>query len=847
MDPAGGVWMTLPGLADAAPRPVFRWEGEPPARPAPQPPQNLHLLIRCPLTLPPRPGGWVLRLCADDFYEAFLDGMWLGQGPAPGREGTAWYQEYPLPGGRRMLLAVHLHYLGLINRVTLSGDGRCGVWTSLVPAGAGAPDAPTNTPGRAGRTAPAAPCLGPWRYQICRAYTGKPTGYDTQFTEDFDSRLWPEGWEQPGFEDAGWPALCAARWPEQTEPRLLPQPTPPLWRGRVEPSACRPVPGGLQFDFGRERTGAVHLAALGRAGQQLVLRYGEELDETGRVLSPMRCGCDYEDRWTLAEGRSLLHPFAYKGFRYLEVLGPAPGGGPGSGKAPAAGGPSGAASAGLSIGRVQTGERGPLAGRGEAVSQGNRTPAPKAFRDSPPPPAGASKSPCSGHSPSAPAPHTAPDAAQPKGPAGADAPDPPNAQLPALAECWLWERHYPLPENACTLRCAAGELEDIFTLCKNAVRCGCQEGYLDCPTREKGQYLGDAVITARAQLWLSGDTALLRKCIGDFAATAPITPGLLAVAPGGLRQAVADYSLLFAALPLTDYAFTGDTAFLQSCWPAVCGVVDHYARYCRPDGLLQNVVCSWNMVDWPESARDGYDFALPRPAVAPGCHNVINALWVGALRMQGKMARILGLDAPRAGLERQAADAFCTAFYRPRQRLFADSEQSDHCSIHANAFAACFGLTRPEDADAYAALLFAPGRYCGPWAAYFALRGLARLGRYREVWQFITRPDAHGWRNMLRQGATACFEAFGKEQKWNTSLCHPWAAGALPVLAEELAGLHPDPGAPGGLAFAPQLPEELGGFCLTVPFKGGILRVEKPAPGQTARLVRGPAQPPQSL
>lgn len=788
---AGGVWMTLPGLADAAPRPVFRWEGEPPVQPAPQPPQNLHLLIRCPLALPPRPGGWVLRLCADDFYEAFLDGGWLGQGPAPGREGTAWYQEYPLPGGRRMLLAVHLHYLGLVNRVTLSGDGRCGVWASLVPAGAGAPGvlgntpgqkvtpdpqqqtgAPGNTPGRAGRTAPAAPGLGPWRYQICRAYTGKPTGYDTQFTEDFDNRLWPEGWEQPGFEDAGWPALCAARWPEQTEPRLLPQPTPPLWRGRVEPSACRAVPGGLQFDFGRERTGAVHLAALGRAGQQLILRYGEELDETGRVLSPMRCGCDYEDRWTLAEGRSLLHPFAYKGFRYLEVLGLAPGGGP-----------AGAEFTGL---------------------------------DAP-----------------------APDAAPPKG----SAPNPPNAQLPALAECWLWERHYPLPENACTLRCAAGELEDIFTLCKNAVRCGCQESYLDCPTREKGQYLGDAVITARAQLWLSGDTALLRKCIGDFAATAPITPGLLAVAPGGLRQAVADYSLLFAALPLTDYDFTDDAAFLQSCWPAVCGVVDHYARYCRADGLLQNVVCSWNMVDWPESARDGYDFALTRPAVAPGCHNVINALWVGALRMQAKMARILGLDAPRAGLERRAANAFCAVFYRPQQRLFADSEQSGHCSIHANAFAACFGLTRPEDAEAYAALLFAPGRYCGPWAAYFALRGLARLGRYREVWQFITRPDAHGWRNMLRQGATACFEAFGKEQKWNTSLCHPWAAGALPVLVEELAGLHPDPGAPGGLAFAPQLPEGLGGFCLTVPFKGGTLRVEKPAPGQTARLVRGPAQP----
>lgn len=834
---ANGVWMTLPQLARLAPADLWRVEGEPAPPPLFGVPQNLHVLARLWVEVPA--GGGVLRLSADDYCHAWLNGRWLGQGPAPGRPGMAWYQEYPLSAGRQ-LLAVHLYYQGLLNRVWQSGDGRCGVWAQLCPAGAGegpaadvpaalpetGPLPPADMPAALPETGPLPPAAGAaaaafaagpapkkqaarpidlttgWRYHLCTAYSGSPTGYDTQFTENFDSRLWPEGWQQPGYDDAAWPLLCPAGWGRQ----MHRQPTAPLERSGVGPAARRMVPGGLQLDFGRERAGTLHAVMRGHAGQRLTLRYGEELDAAGRVPVPMRCGCVYEDSWTLAEGESVLHAFDYKAFRYLEILG-----GPGFG------------------------------GTGADAA-----PTPPGF---------------------------------PALFGGLPAPEP-----PALSECWVWERHYPLPEDACVLHCPSDELEDIFAICKNAVRCGSQESYLDCPTREKGQYLGDAVITARAQVWLTGKTDLLRKCIGDFAATAAITPGLLAVAPGALRQEAADFSLLFAALPLTDYAFTGDKAFLRRCWPVVCGVIDCFSRYLRPDGLLENVTHAWNLVDWPETARDGYDFPLTRPAVGRGCHNVVNALWVGALKMREEIARILdipleGMDssagacdvpagcsgphrpdaipADTAGAKttlpadasgtkttlpssQTAAAAFQKAFYRPEQHLFADSETSSHCSIHANAFASCFGLTAPQNADAYEALLFTPGRYCGPWAACFALRGLARLGRYDAAYRFITRTDAHGWRNMLREGATACFEAFGKAQKWNTSLCHPWASGALPVLIEELAGLHPDPAAPEGFRFVPKLPKALGGFRLTLPFRGRRLQIEKEADAPARLTVSVP-------
>ena len=658
---------------------------------------NLHILARAELLLPP--GSWILRLSAKDYCHAWLDGQWLGQGPAPGPEGSCWYQEYPVEGGRTVILAVHLYYQGLVNRVWNSSDGRCGLWACICQGERELP-------------------VPEWRYQVCGAYSGETIGYDTQFVENFDSRLWPEGWEQPCFDVGGWNSMIPASW----SCPVLPQPTENLWRGQVEAVSRREIPSGVLLDFGRERVGTLFAQAVGREGDVLTLRFGEELDDTGRVRFDMRCNCRYEETWTLGDGVSTLHQFDYKAFRYAEVLG---------------------------------------------LDSG-----------------------------------------------------------PDLTECWMWERHYPMDEGLCTLSCRTDELEDIFRICKNGVRCGSQEGYLDCPSREKGQYLGDAIITARSQVWLTGKTDLLRKCIGDFICSARTEPGLLAVAPGSLRQEIADFSLLFPSLPLTDYAFTGDKAFLKSCYPAVCGMVERFGQYARPDGLLENVAHAWNLVDWPEQARDGYDFPLTRPVVGEGCHNVVNALWYGALVMKEEMERILAL--PVTERSREAGKAFLRTFWRPNQELFADSEISDHCSLHANGYAACFGLTPLGSRKAYEALLLEPGRHCGPFPIYFALRGLARLGRYDTLYRLLVREDEYGWRNMLREGATSCFEAWGKDQKWNTSLCHPWSSGFIPLLIEELAGIHPDPDDPEGFRCTSHLPKKLDGFSLQVPLKGRLLQITIP-------------------
>ncbi|MCM1330767.1 MAG: rhamnosidase, partial [Ruminococcus sp.] len=92
-------------------------------------------------------------------------------------------------------------------------------------------------------------------------------------------------------------------------------------------------------------------------------------------------------------------------------------------------------------------------------------------------------------------------------------------------------------------------------------------------------------------------------------------------------------------------------------------------------------------------------------------------------------------------------------------------------------------------------------------------------------------------RNMLREGATACFEVWGKEQKWNTSLCHAWSSSPVSIVTEEIAGFKPRPETENGFEFSPRIPDGIPRFELQVPFRGHIYTIKKYA-GETPVLER---------
>ena len=663
--------------------------------------KNVHVLVRACFCAEKESGNLRLNITADDRYKLYLDGGFVAEGPAPGYPSHYYYNRIALgelEAGEHVL-AIHLFYQGLINRVYNSGDLRFAFAAELRDTH--------------GQVLPLA-----FRWQRIKAYWGETTGYDTQFLENFDSRNFPERWREKDFSDKDWDVPVPAEWADY---RLYLQPTKMLFHGRRRPQILEAQEDGSLFvDAGEEIVGSLCLTAEGNAGDTVEIFCGEELDTQGNVRYELRCNCIYHEIWTLSDGSSRLEPYDYKGFRYARIV--------------------------------------------------------------------------------------------------------PSAGV-TLRDVALEVRHYPMNLEACTFTSSERELEQIFSICKNAVCLGTQESYIDCPTREKGQYLGDALVTAHAQVLLTGETEMLLKCIDQFAQTAQVCPGLLAVAPGGLMQEIADFSLLYPQLLMLYYRFTGDRETVALYYETAKGIVTYFSRYEREDGLLVQVADKWNLVDWPENLRDDYDFSLTRPVVAAGCHNVINALYLGAKKTLNELAGIL----ERSKEYRLAPSlaAYRNTFYREDTGLLADSETSSHSALHANVYALYFGLLPERDEDRLAAFLVEKGFSCGVLLSYFVMLALARKEQYHEVYQLLTNDGGHGWKNMLREGATTCFEAWGKEQKWNTSLCHPWASAPIPVIIEHICGLHADPGEPGGIRLAPHIPEEIERIALRVPFGGKTYVVEK--------------------
>ena len=107
--------------------------------------------------------------------------------------------------------------------------------------------------------------------------------------------------------------------------------------------------------------------------------------------------------------------------------------------------------------------------------------------------------------------------------------------------------------------------------------------------------------------------------------------------------------------------------------------------------------------------------------------------------------------------------------------------------MHSNVLAVAFEIAPDEAFDNIKSVIMEKGLCCGVQFSYFVMKALANMGAYEQELALLTNETEHSWVNMIREGATTCFEAWGKEQKWNTSLCHPWACVPVIAIIEDIA------------------------------------------------------------
>ncbi|MBR2353808.1 MAG: family 78 glycoside hydrolase catalytic domain [Clostridia bacterium] len=266
--------------------------------------RDRHILFRRRFTLVKKPADAKIYISADDYYKLYINGSFVGQGPAPAYRFRYNYNVIDLTDFLREgenTLAVHTLYQGLVNRVWVSGDCMHGLILDLLADGE--------------------TVLSSDESFLTHPHTGyrelSTVGYQTQFMEEYDASAPEVGFEGEDFDDSSW---HHARLHTTADHILAEQSSKMLTFERILPKVLEKKGESLFADFGANYVGYLVLTVKGRKGDKIVIRQGQELLEDGRVRYELRANCVYEETFLLGEGASTLDQFDYKSFRYAELI-----------------------------------------------------------------------------------------------------------------------------------------------------------------------------------------------------------------------------------------------------------------------------------------------------------------------------------------------------------------------------------------------------------------------------------------------------------------------------------------------------------------------------------------------
>ncbi|GGO68291.1 family 78 glycoside hydrolase catalytic domain [Nocardioides deserti] len=357
-------------------------------------------------------------------------------------------------------------------------------------------------------------------------------------------------------------------------------------------------------------------------------------------------------------------------------------------------------------------------------------------------------------------------------------------------------------------------LDAVWDMMQRSALWSVQEQFVDTPTREKGQFLGDAANISYATMQGFGERTATRQAIREFLqsqqrfwSSGADAGRYNAVYPNGDgKRDIPDYTEMFVDWVWRWYEVTGDETLIREAYPAIRETAGYVLRHIPDEGPTAGLVTNlsggsgayrYGIIDWPEPGRFGYDMDA-------AARTVINALGVEVLRRTADMAEVVGRPASEVAELRDSERALVGAMNDRLRRpdgvyvdgLHADGTQSTHAGQHSTSYAVAFDVAPEEDLPALAEHLSSMGMKQGPMTAHWLLQALSDAGRPDAVLRLLTNPDDLGWARILDQGGTFTWEAWTLDPGSNFSQSHGWGAQAAVDVIETMLGIRlGEPGA----------------------------------------------------
>ncbi|NLN03788.1 MAG: family 78 glycoside hydrolase catalytic domain [Clostridiaceae bacterium] len=366
-------------------------------------------------------------------------------------------------------------------------------------------------------------------------------------------------------------------------------------------------------------------------------------------------------------------------------------------------------------------------------------------------------------------------------------------------------------------------LNDIYDFVKYSIAATSQDLYVDSQTRERKNYEGDAYINQLSQYALMRNFTLPRFSIEDLV-HCPTWPF--------------EYKQMTIMMALNDYLHTGDKGLLEAHYDILKTKVadgnndpDNY--FDESLGLVFNTTKNnsenANLVDWPMSERDNYDFSNAY------YNTVTNAFHCKAYKDLAQIAKILGVceDVEKY---KKYAEKIQEGMYQhlidEKTGLFVDGldksgRKLSHISQHANIFPLALGVVKDEETmERIVKFIDTRGMATSVYGAHFVLAACYMANAGQTALNLLTSRKTRSWYHMIyKLNATICTEAWDPANKPNMTYSHPWSSAPANAIAYGMFGIKPT--TPGFKTFDIKLqPGDLEYVKIKVPTIKGHIEIE---------------------
>jgi len=181
----------------------------------------------------------------------------------------------------------------------------------------------------------------------------------------------------------------------------------------------------------------------------------------------------------------------------------------------------------------------------------------------------------------------------------------------------IYLREYVNPDiDKASFECSDPRLNRIYRAGVETFRQNAVDVFMDCPSRERAGWLCDSYFTSRVAADLSGNTIIEKNFYENF-----MLPDSFEFLPEGMLPMCypADHNdsvfipnwAMWFVVQLQEYLYrSGDRAMVDALRPKVMALIDYFEPFKNEDGLLEKLD-SWIFVEWSDANRFVQDVNYP--------------------------------------------------------------------------------------------------------------------------------------------------------------------------------------------------------------------------------------------